>query len=406
MPRLSLWSENKRNDYKYLDRIISEQYTVGGMDMYVHKYLGPKVGGDYSTQSSNYDVTRPVYDETNPLFIEDLFTLENRDRDYDESIYRMRGIYNVQDLDFNLSQFGLFLQNDTLFITFHYNDMIDTLGRKLMNGDVIELPNLKDFHPLDPSIPIGLPKFYVVQDASFAAEGFSKTWMPHLWRVKAVPMVGAQEYKDIMDGYINEKGEDTGVLGVNGDTPIGDYLKQCATNLDINDKIVAQAEVEVPLSGYDVTKFYVAPYSDGEPADGSGISVDEIVFRADSDLIRADRSLVTPESSGYAQGYLTGNSDAPNGVPVGTGVQFPTNANTGDYFLRLDYAPNRMFRYDGKLWVKVEDNVRTELSYLNNDNSTQRSSFVNNRETINTADRGTISSRQSLSDLFNPKADN
>ena len=406
MPRLSLWSENKRNDYKYLDRIISEQYTVGGMDMYIHKYLGPKVSGDYSTQSSNYDVTRPVYDETNPLFIEDLFTLENRDRDYDESIYRMRGIYNVQDLDFNLSQFGLFLQNDTLFITFHYNDMIDTLGRKLMNGDVIELPNLKDFHPLDPSIPIGLPKFYVIQDANFAAEGFSKTWMPHLWRVKAVPMVGSQEYKDIMDGYINEKGEDTGVLGTAGDTPIGDYLKQCSANLDINDKIVAQAEVEVPLSGYDVTKFYVAPYSDGEPADGSGITADEIVFRADSDLIRADRSLVSPESAGYLSGYLTGDSDAPNGVPVQTGVQFPTSALTGDYFLRLDYNPNRMFRFDGKRWVKVEDGVRTELTYLNNDNTTQRSSFVNNNETITTKDRGTIPSRQSLSDLLKPKADN
>jgi hypothetical protein len=394
MPRLSLWSENKRNDYKYLDRIISEQYTVGGMDMYIHKYLGPKLAAD----SGVGDATQPIYDETNPLFIEDLFTLENRDRDYDESIYRMRGIYNVQDLDFNLSQFGLFLQNDTLFITFHYNDMIDTIGRKLMNGDVIELPNLKDFHPLDPSIPIGLPKFYVIQDASFAAEGFSKTWMPHIWRVKAVPMVGSQEYKDITDGFINQKGEETGDLT--------DYLKQCGKNLDINDRIVAQAEVEVPLSGYDVTKFYVAPYSDGEPADGSGISVDEIVFRADSDLITADRSLVTPESAGYLQGYLTGDSDAPNGVPVTTGVAFPSNPNTGDYCLRLDYAPNRMFRYDGKRWVKVEDDVRTELSYLNNDNTTQRSSFVNNRETINTTDRGTIPSRQSLSDLLKPEADN
>ena len=406
MPRLSLWSENKRNDYKYLDRIISEQYTVGGLDMYVHKYLGPKVSGDYSTQSSNYDVTRPVYDESNPLFIEDLFLLENRDRDYDESIYRMRGVYNVQDLDFNLSQFSLFLQNDTLFITFHYNDMIDTLGRKLMNGDVIELPNLKDFHPLDPSIPVGLPKFYVVQDANFAAEGFSKTWMPHLWRVKAVPMVGSQEYKDIMDGYINEKGVDTGALGTNEDTPIGDYLKQCATNLDINDKIVAQAEVEVPLSGYDVTKFYVAPYTNGEPADGSGITADEIVFRADSDLVTADRSMVTPESAGYLGGYLTCDSDAPNGVPVTPGVAFPLNPLTGDYCLRLDYNPNRMFRFDGKRWVKVEDGVRTELSYLNNDNTTQRSSFVNNRETITTSDRGTIPSKQSLSDLLKPEADN
>ena len=214
MPRLSLWSENKRNDYKYLDRIISEQYTVGGLDMYVHKYLGPKVGGDYSTQSSNYDVTQPVYDESNPLFIEDLFLLENRDRDYDESIYRMRGVYNVQDLDFNLSQFGLFLQNDTLFITFHLTDMIERLGRKIMSGDVLELPHLRDDWPLDDTVPYALRKYYVVQDATRAAEGYSPTWWPHLWRVKATPMVNSQEYQDILDNLTDEE---TG-------NPLGDIL--------------------------------------------------------------------------------------------------------------------------------------------------------------------------------------
>jgi len=52
MPRLSLWSPEKRNDYKYLDSVISEQYTVGGLDIYIHKYLGPKVSGDYSTDAS------------------------------------------------------------------------------------------------------------------------------------------------------------------------------------------------------------------------------------------------------------------------------------------------------------------------------------------------------------------
>ena len=68
-----------------------------------------------------------------------------------QSVYQLRGIYNVQDIDFDLTQFGLFLANDTLFINFHMNDMIDTLGRKLMSGDVLELPHLKDFHPLDES---------------------------------------------------------------------------------------------------------------------------------------------------------------------------------------------------------------------------------------------------------------
>ena len=83
-----------------------------------------------------------------PTNIQDLLFLENRDRKYEKDIYRLRGHYNVQNLDFDLSQFGLFLSNDTIFITVHYNDMIDILGRKMMVGDVIELPHLLDYNPL------------------------------------------------------------------------------------------------------------------------------------------------------------------------------------------------------------------------------------------------------------------
>jgi len=43
--------------------------------------------------------------------------------------------YNVQNLDFDLSQFGLFLNNDIIFITVHYNDMIEQFGRKLIISD-------------------------------------------------------------------------------------------------------------------------------------------------------------------------------------------------------------------------------------------------------------------------------
>jgi hypothetical protein len=90
---------------------------------------------------------------------------------------------------------------------------------------------------------------------------------------------------------------------------------------------------------------------------------------------------------------------------VTTGIAFPLNPVSGDYVLRLDYKPNRLFRFDGRRWVKIEDGVRTDL---NNgpDNKTQRSGFVNNTDTINTSDRGPIPSRQSLSEILRPRADN
>ena len=150
MPKLSLWRPNRTNDYQYLDKTIEERFTVGGLDVFVHKYMGPIV--DTSNDPGNGNATLPQYNNTNPLFIEDLLLLENRDRVYDPNVYVMRMVYTHNDINFDLTQFGLFLQNDTLFLTTHYNKMIETFGRKLMAGDVLELPNLKDYYPLNSNI--------------------------------------------------------------------------------------------------------------------------------------------------------------------------------------------------------------------------------------------------------------
>lgn len=398
MPRLSLYSPTKKNDYKFLDKTIREQYTVGGLSIHIHKYLGVKIPAEASG-----DATQPTYDEVNPLFMEDLLLLENRNREYEDDIYTMRGVYSTQDIDFDLSQFGLFMQNDTMFITFHYNDMIDHIGRKLMNGDVLEIPNLKDYHPLDASIPKALPRFYVINDANYASEGFSQTWLPHLWRVKAVPLVDSQEYKDVLDNFIDTQGDINGDDGAgNGAGTLADYMSQHNSNTALNNAIVTQAEAEVPLSGYDVSKFYVVAYDENyEPISQSGISVDTTGITSDVDIITVDRGLLSP--CGNKLGYLTGDGIPPNGFPVTPGVAFPPNATEGEYVLRLDYFPNRLFRYSGSTWVKVEDNVRTDI-YLNGD--TQRAGFVNNTDTVTTTDRGEIPSRQSLSDILKPESDN
>jgi len=403
MPRLSLWRQEKTDDFRFLDNIIREQYTVGGLDIHIHKYLGPK-----TTAEPSGDATLPTYNETNPLFIEDLLLLENRNREYEDDIYTMRGVYRTQDIDFDLSQFGLFLQNDTLFITFHYNDMIDHIGRKLMNGDVLEIPNLKDYHPLNDAIPKALPKFYVINDASFASEGFSQTWLPHLWRVKAVPLVASQEYDDILSNYIDTEGGIDGDDGDgNGSGTLADYMSQCSKNLALNDAILTQAEIEVPLSGYDISNFYIVEYDEeGRPVNRYGLPVDSAspLLTADFDTITADAGTASTNTQGeLTLGYLDGDGLAPNGWPVTPGTSFPSNPTIGDYVLRLDYAPNRLFRYNGNNWIKVEDSIRTDL-YLDGD--TQRSRFFNNTDTISTEDRGDIPSRQSLSDLLDPKKDN
>ena len=428
MPRLSLYRPNRTSDYQFLDRTITEMYTVGGVDIYCHKYMGPIV--DSSVDPGNNDATLPQYNSENPLFIEDLLLLENRDRAYDPDVYIMRGAYAQSDIDFDLTQFGLFLNNDTLFITFPYNKMIDTFGRKLMAGDVLELPNLKDYYPLNQNITRALPKYYVIQDAAYAAEGFSQTWLPHLWRVKATPMVNAQEYQQIINqpfmpdniwdnGNFYPAGDTVKVDGqyytasanvppgtditdpnywalVTKPTTMGDVNSTRNKDLAINDALIIQANVDVPLSGYDNGNFYILPNTpDGLfPAD-----------RGDAKYGQPTTDGETPTTFGYTMGYLTGDTAAPNGNPVTPGVSFPPSPSNGDYCLRLDYFPNRLFRYNGRIWTAVSDNVRTELDW-GLSNETERSSFVNNPYTVSTSDQGNIPSRQSLSELLKPEADN
>ena len=66
--------------------------------------------------------------------------------------------------------------------------------------------------------------------------------------------------------------------------------------------------------------------------------------------------------------------------------------------------PNRLFRYDGNRWVKIEDSVR--ISMTNNDTrATQKTGFVNNTST-DTINGLTVEQRQSLTNALKPKADN
>jgi len=362
MPRLSLYKPTKGNDDAFIGKRMSEMFTVGGVDVYIHLYSGPANTGDNSpTEPGN---TSPL--STGITGIQDLLFLENRDRIYDPSVYIMRTIYRVNDNDFDLTQFGLFLTGDTMFALFHYQDMVDTLGRKLMVGDVLEMPNLVDYYPLDASLPVALKRFYTVQDATRSSEGFAPTYWPHLWRVKLQPLVDSQEYASIINQI---------AAGTNTTDTIGQVMSTYQTYININDAIVSRAESDVPASGYDTSSFYTLPTNpDGSPGDPLGLDTSDITDDA-SEIVN-DASSATLSPTAKVEGYLTGDGLPPNGATIAAGLAFPFGPMIGDYFLRLDYLPNRLFRFDGSRWVKVEDAVRTNLT-PGASNQTQLSRFVN-----------------------------
>jgi hypothetical protein len=367
MPKISLWKNAKTNDFHYQDRIIREAVGAGGTTILIHKYLGPAAVEDGS------DPAKPnlaAKGEINEMDIQDLLFLENRDRVYDTSVYELRGTYNVSDQDFDLSQFGLFLNADTLFITFHTNEMVERLGRKLMAGDVIELPHLNDDLLLDATAK-SINKFYAVQDASRAAEGFGPTWWPHLWRIKVSPINDAQEYRNLLGDPEDEES-------------LKNALSTYQKEMQISNAIMESAAVVTPGAGYNNPDINVNSYT---PAivgfDGSGTS----------------SITVNTTEHVASQGDTTG---------VATGLTFPNNPTQGDLFIRMDFAPERLFVYRGTRWHRVVDNagpVSWREATLN------ASGFVNNTNSTSSnnagSTKGPVDQRQPLSKVFTkPKADN
>ena len=377
MPRLSLYKPQRGNDYSFIDKQVYEMFTVGGTDINIHKFLGAENPSDADATAD-----QPQYDAVKETNIQDLLFLENRDRKYDPDVYTMRGIYNVQDIDFNLSQFGLFLSNDTLFLTIHINSSVKTLGRKVMAGDVVELPHLKDEYALN-DLSFALKRFYVVEDVNRAAEGFSQTWYPHLYRLKLKQIVDSQEFKEILDLPAEE--------GATGGDTLRSLLSTYDKEMQINNAVVAQAEADAPKAGYDTSHYYSLQL------DKNGNT--ELV---DTDGDNIPDTMQSAVKSGY-NGYLLGDGIPTNGEAFGHGISFPSNTTTGDFFLRTDFSPNRLFRFDGARWVKQEDNVRMTLTGTNT-RTHQKGTFVNNT-TTNTIAGESVTERQSLSKALRPKAD-
>jgi hypothetical protein len=132
-------------------------------------------------------------------------------------------------------------------------------------------------------------------------------------------------------------------------------------------------------------------------ADFTGVVSQQMDWRADCDPRFQFIKRFSPRSFGYAAGYGSGTTQFPNGEPAGSGTSFPANPTLGDYFLRIDYSPQILYRWDGALWIEISQDVRTTTSLGAADRS-QRSTFINNQALVKTTNGQYIPSRQGLSD--------
>src|SRR5690606_13511658 len=153
---------------------------------------------------------------------------------------------------------------------------------------------------LDENLP-ALNAFYVVKDAARAAEGYSATWYPHIWRIRVEPLKDSQEYKEIFDREEEEN------------NTLRDILSTANKQAEINQAIIDQAQEEVDRRNYDSSHFY----------------------------IKTDGALTT---SNLLPWIFNGDGIPPNqNDVVPSGRRFPQSPSEGDYFLRTDYKPARLF---------------------------------------------------------------
>jgi len=226
-----------------------------------------------------------------------------------------------------------------------------------------------------------------------------------LIRAKCQPLVDSQEFKEILDAD----------AGAGDGSTLRDIMSTYNKSIEINRAIIAQAEEDVKLSGYETKNLFTIPLDENGLVDYLDASETDVTI--DQLGLNVTSTLANPSKDFYV-GYMTGDATPANGAPYSFGLTFPPGASKGQFHLRTDYFPNRLFRYDGKRWVKYEDNVRMTLTNHGTEDTaigapyqgkdvklTQRGTFVNNNTTA-TIDGKVVQQKQALSKALRPKADN
>ena len=377
MPRIALWNAQKGADFNFIDRTSGENFRIAGDGVLIHMYEGPQID---STGSTDTSITS----------IQDILFLENTSRKYNPNVIELKCHHAIEDTTYDLSQFGIMLSSDVIRIHFHYNDMVDIIGRKLIPGDVLEFASMRDVPIFDNAV--GINKYYVVQDALWASSGFGAKWYPHLWLIRAKLITAAPEFKDIVDSASSGQtaggaGQGIGIMppgfaetsGLHGNPGqdcnpnIQNSLSLFCKIINITDQIVAEAEKNAffdPKFFEDMNLYiYIDPVTN-YPVIGSN--------------------------------YFSGDGEPPNGGPLlGAGITFPPGMQDGEYYLRLDYFPERLFQKQGSTYKLIErDVLKVWTAY----NRVLDSHLDGVADTV-LPDGSVISEKQPLSQVLHQKVD-
>jgi hypothetical protein len=292
--------------------------------------------GSGSWEVSAFDVLDSAPTDINN--VQDLFFNENRDRDYSITPIPLKVQYAPADSISDLSRFGLSILDQYSF-TISFAAMVNALGRPLVTGDIIEVtPELQYDQNLKP-----VRKFVEITDTGWAAEGFSTSWRPTVYRFSGQQAVSSQETRDIFGTMDTQK-------YLIADSILGDMIGEQINiaPLTITEEIAKDAANAVPERGSDDQRHIV-----GQPLPP----------------IKAPVNLKgQPQSSQHKgkQNLYIEDGLPPEDQPYGEGFKLPDPSAVvdGDYF-RLYYPPEtnippRLFRFSAvkNRWLFLESDKR------------------------------------------------
>lgn len=247
--------------------------------------------------------------------IQDPILNENRDREYDfDEIPLLQGVYTVSQNEIEYAKYGMALANDLITMEFHTATMEQELGRRMIPGDVIELPHLREVG-IDGRVA---NRWYEIASIIWSPTGYDPMYARHISAVILKPLRHQQEFLDLFER-------------------VDEYGKTLADQMSTRDALMAVTEANQEKAG--------------EHANTTWFDTTYMYFDPDN-----------PQRKPYR---WTEDALPDNGLPVGQGIEFPYNPLDGDWFIRVDFDPNRLFRFENNKWKLREKDIKREWQPYN-----------------------------------------
>jgi len=93
-----------------------------------------------------------------------------------------------------------------------------------------------------------------------------------------------------------------------------------------------------------------------------------VIIQEQDPVVSNDQASEYDPSLGYEQRYFTKYTPATDDTQIDTGnagfgSTFPKDPTKGDVFLRVDYLPSRLYKFNGSKWIEIDKNSTDRLAY-------------------------------------------